>query len=171
MDGSSSRNGEEANCSTHPQERGSSEDTGIDWSITFTGLWNKQDDMACRALWAGLAHTATPYNGGDFLCRRRRTHVGQPCSGKVRCRCYRLHGVPMVCHLPHCECRSLCSAPRSTSKMLLHLLWFSFRAFERTRRYDGNFWCYVITSVYGAFGADVGNSASTASNGRSILEQ
>jgi len=30
MDGSSSRNGREANCSTHLQERGSSEDTGTD---------------------------------------------------------------------------------------------------------------------------------------------
>jgi len=46
--------------------------------------------------WRGIAHTATPYNGGDFLCRRRRIHVGQPCSGKVCCRCYRLHGVPLA---------------------------------------------------------------------------
>ena len=46
MDGSSSRNGGEANCSAHLQERGSSEDTGTDWSIIFTWLWKKQDDMA-----------------------------------------------------------------------------------------------------------------------------
>jgi hypothetical protein len=80
--------------------------------------------------------------------------------------------VPMVCHLPHCLCRSLCSAPRNKKQNVITFI-ADFISYVRkdTRRDDGNFRCYVITSVYGVFCADVGNSASTASNGRSILEQ
>jgi len=163
MDGSSSRNGGKANCSAHLH----SEDSHR--------LEHRPNiHMACGK-WRGLAHSnelSVPYYGGDFLCRRRRTHVGQPCSGKVRWRCYRLHDVPMVCHLPHCLCRSLCSAPRSTKQSVITFI-AVFISYVRkdTSHDDGNVRCYVITSVYGVFCADVGNSDSTASKGRRILEQ
>ena len=114
MDGSSSRNGEEANCSTPTGKRKLWRHRHRLKHYSHRALTGRPGET--YTLGGGLAHTAAAYDGEDFLCRRRRTDVRQHCSGKVRCRCYRLHGVPMACHLPHCECRALCSAPSSTEQ-------------------------------------------------------
>jgi len=149
----------------HPQERGSSEDTDTDWSIIVTGLW--QDDLARRTLLVGVLRTQQLHTmvriscAGEDNTAAARFAVAATgstvCQWRATCR---------TVSVGHCAVRQA-----AHSKMVLHLLRFSFRVFEKvTRRDEGNLWCYVITSVYGAFGAAVVNSASTASNGRCIYE-
>jgi len=129
MDWSSSRNGEEENCSTRLQERGSSEDTCTDWSIIFTGLWKKQDDMACRTLLAGDCAHSNSIQWRGFLVQAKT----DSCRATLQ-----RQGLLSLLQAPRCAtCRTVnvghCAVRHAAqSKMLLHLLWFSFRVFERT---------------------------------------